>query len=144
MYIKNRTRPSTEPCGTPAVTVPQDEYSPLTSTRCSLFDKYMELENKLLRLPVIPTHSSLWSNPWCHTRSKAFEILPRTINFPSRQELEINYGICGQVVLQYYHLGWKLDWNFERRSLSQIWLNIYLTTHFSRHFSTAESSETGL
>ena len=77
IYIKNRSGPSMEPCGTPALTLAQEEVYPLRTTLCFLFLK--KFDNRFKRLPDMPSCFSLKIRPSRHTLSKALDISRNTL-----------------------------------------------------------------
>ena len=72
IYIKNRSGPSMEPWGIPALTLAQEEVYPLRTTLCFLFLK--KFDNRFKSLPDMPFSFSLKIRPLCHTLSKALDI----------------------------------------------------------------------
>ena len=72
IYIKNKSGPNMEPCGTPAVTSAQEEDCPLRTTLCFLFLK--KFDNRFKRLTDMPFCFSLKIRSSCHTLSKALDI----------------------------------------------------------------------
>ncbi len=70
MYIKMRTGPSTEPCGTPPITSINLEYPSPTFTRSVLLVRKLCIQ--LWSLPAIPSWSNFCSNLRWETQSKAF------------------------------------------------------------------------
>ena len=77
LYIKNRSGPTMEPWGTPALRSAQEEVCPLRSTLCLLFLK--KFDNSFKRLPDIPLCFSLKIRPLCYTLSKALDISRNTL-----------------------------------------------------------------
>ena len=69
MWIRNNKGPKIEPCGTPAVTLSQDECWPFGTTRC-----FLQKIKSCKSFKRLPFWFSLRSKPSCHTLSKALDI----------------------------------------------------------------------
>src|ERR1051325_11468272 len=57
IYIRNKSGPSTEPCGTPLFTVSHDDLLPLSNTHCLLFFNHSLIQ--FCTIPSIPFHLSI-------------------------------------------------------------------------------------
>ena len=68
IYIKNRSGPSMEPWGTPALTSAQEEVCPLRNTFCFLFLK--KSDNRFKRLPVMWKHQKSLSKYFIYISKK--------------------------------------------------------------------------
>ena len=67
IYTKNRSGPSMEPCGTPAVMSAQEKVCPLRTTLCFLFLR--KFDSRFKMLPDMPFCFSLKIRPSCHALS---------------------------------------------------------------------------
>ena len=87
--MRNDKGTKIEPCGTPAVTLCQDECWPFRTTRC--FQQEKKSRKRLKWLPEIPFRFSLRSKPSCHTLSKTLDISKKTplTSNPSSKDLYI-------------------------------------------------------
>ena len=85
--MRNNKVPKMDPCGTPALTVFQDDSFPFITTICFLLVKYY-LKHKS-KFPTIPIFFNLKRRPLCHTLSKALLISKKItlISFPSSRAL---------------------------------------------------------
>ena len=69
MYSMNKSGPSREPCGTPAVIVLTSDFTPSTTVTC--FRLLKQDLNSSRHLPSTETASNFANNPRCQTLSKA-------------------------------------------------------------------------
>ena len=98
--MRNNKGPKIEPCGTPAVTLSQDECWPFRTTRC--FRQERKSRKRFKRFPEIPFWFSLRSKPSCHTLSKALDISKKTplTSNPSSNDLYISWVIASNWLTQ--------------------------------------------
>ena len=77
IYIKNRSGPSMEHSGVPALTSAQEEVCPLRTALCFLFLK--KFDNRFKRFPKTAFCFSLKIRPSCDTLSKALDMSRNTL-----------------------------------------------------------------
>ena len=90
MYIRNNNGTNIEACGTPASVLVHEEYFPVSTTRCFMFDEKSII--KFRSFLHIPFCFNLYVRPLCHNLSNTLEISSKTplTSYPSSNDLYIS------------------------------------------------------
>ena len=114
MYIKKKSGPKMDPCGTPAFTGNHSDVWPFRTTLWNLFVKKLLISSS--NASEIPIDLSLKISPSCHTLSKALDIFKKT-----PRNSRVGYASKAEYILWTMDNSWftqeslarKPDWSAE-------------------------------
>ena len=141
--MRNNKGPKIEPCGTPTVTLSQDECWPFRTTLC--FRQERKSRKRFKRFPEVLFWFSLRRKPSCHTLSKALDISKKTYltSNPLSNDLYISWVIASNWLTQ-ESPGLNPDWFGEIILISVKMANISLKMRGSKILLQIGSKEIGL